>query len=472
MNILQVSSFDVFGGAAKIAWNLFQSYRARGHPAWLAVGNRQSDDPDVLQVLNDVCRSSWARLWIRMGHLLSPLAGRVQGAGMVSRLMAYHIGQTRRWLEVRCGHEDFDFPASRYVLDIPSARPDVLHCHNLHGRYFDLRVLPWLSRQIPVILTLHDSWLLTGHCSHSFDCQRWKTGCGDCPDLTIYPAIQRDGTSYNWRRKRNIYADSKVFVTTPSYWLMRKVEQSMLAPGILEAKVIPNGVDLSLFHPADSQWARKTLGISKDARVLLFMAKGKRQNIWEDYHTMRDAVARASERLPGQKLQLLVLGRDGAPEQISGAAVHFVPYQKRPKSVALYYDAADIYVHAARADTFPNTVLEALACGTPVVATAVGGVPEQVKGARMAAWEVDDGGPNKFGIDEATGILVTAGDVTEMARSIELLLGDETLRHRLGRNAARDAAERFDLNRQAEAYLHWYQTILERHPPNCSAPRF
>ena len=109
---------------------------------------------------------------------------------------------------------------------------------------------------MPTVLTLHDAWLLSGHCAHSFDCERWKTGCGECPDLTIEPAIRRDATADNWVRKRDIYARSRLYVATPSPWLMGRVEQSMLAPAVEQARVIPNGVDLSVFRPADKRSIR------------------------------------------------------------------------------------------------------------------------------------------------------------------------------------------------------------------------
>jgi glycosyltransferase involved in cell wall biosynthesis len=124
--------------------------------------------------------------------------------------------------------------------------------------------------------------------------------------------------------------------------------------------------------------------------------------------------------------------------------VRFVEYQTDPRAVARYYQAADVYVHAARADTFPNTILEAQACGTPVVATAVGGIPEQI----------DDG---------RTGLLVPPGDAAALAERIARLLGDNDLRARLGEQAAADARDRFDLNRQADTYLDWYRDLVERH---------
>ena len=141
--------------------------------------------------------------------------------------------------------------------------------------------------------------------------------------------------------------------------------------------------------------------------------------------------------------------------------MRFVPYQKAPDVVARYYQAADVYLHAARADTFPNTVLEALACGTPVVATAVGGILEQVKPLRIADCGLGNSDLNGYGMDEATGVLVPPGYVEAMAEAVITLLTDDTLRKRLGHNAAEDAQRRFGLNRQVDNYTCWYREILE-----------
>jgi glycosyltransferase involved in cell wall biosynthesis len=468
LRILQVSTFDVGGGAAKVAWNLFHTYQAYGHSAWLAVGSQKTCTPQVLPIAHETYRDGWARLWTGIGSLLSPLRSRVRGAGRVYNLLTYYIGQPRRWLEVWRGYEDFHFPASWHLLDLPPERPDIVHCHNLHGDYFDLGALPWLSQQVPVVLTLHDAWLLSGHCAHSFDCERWQTGCGQCPDLTISPAIRRDATAYNWRRKRDIYARSRLYVATPCQWLMRKVEQSILAPAIVEARVIPYGVDLSVFHPADRQATRVALSIAPDARVMLFTANGIRLNIWKDYQTMRAAVALLAKRCHGQDILFLALGEDAPAERIGRVEVRFVPYQQEPETVARYYQAADIYVHAARADTFPNTVLEALACGTPVVATAVGGIPEQVKGLGVANGAMCKTTFGLWDVDEATGVLVTPGDAQGIATAIEFLLSDDALRRQIGANAAQDARKRFDLERQAQAYLAWYQAIVAQQNVECA----
>ena len=458
--ILQVNTMDVAGGAEKVACNLLHEYRRRGHDAWLAVGHKRSDDPHVSVIRHGDPGGGWRRFWSDVRARLQSPAVRVRGARWLIRLVAAVARPHGAAARYR-GLEDFAFPETWSLLGLTPRPPDILHCHNLHGSYFHLSALPWLAQQLPVFLTLHDAWLLSGHCAHSFGCDRWTMGCGDCPDLSIYPGIRRDATAYNWRRKQAIYAQSHFYVATPSRWLMRQVEQSMLKVAVAEARVIPNGVDLASFHPADRRRARAVLNIPQDARMLLFAANGIRQNPWKDYRTLRSAIALVAEHLCGQHVIFVALGDDAPAETIGRAEIRFVPYQKDSSAVASYYQAADVYTHAALTDTFPNTVLEALACGTPIVATAVGGIVEQVKGLWIPDSPLQHPALNQCVIEEATGLLVPAGDADSMAAGIERLLENEPLRRRLGANGARDARNRFDLQRQAAQYLAWYQDIID-----------
>jgi glycosyltransferase involved in cell wall biosynthesis len=436
LGILQVSTYDTIGGAERVAWNLYRAYRARGLDSWLAVGHKLGGDPEVLQIPNQDERGRWARAW---QPVETSLDSRVPGAATVARFAAA-VAEPGRALDARRGVEDFRYPGTWRLLSLPARRPSIVHCHNLHGRYFDLRALPWLSAQVPVVLTLHDAWLLSGHCAHSLECERWRIGCGHCPDLTLDPPVRRDATASNWERKRDIFERSHLHVATPSAWLMRKVRDSMLAGALADGRVIPNGVDLDVFHPAERRSARAALGIPEETRVILFAATDVRRNPWKDYETIREAVSRASTRLSGQSVLLLAIGEAAPRERLGSVELRFLPQQGDSEDVARCYQAADVYAHAARADTFPNTVLEALACGTPVVATAVGGIPEQIEDGR-------------------TGFLVPAGNAEAMSDRLTQLLSDEELRQRIAARSVEAAQHRFDLRRQVDAYLDWYAEL-------------
>ena len=436
-SILQVSTADIAGGAEKIAWNLFQAYCQQRVESWLAVGRKKSKDPHVLQIPNEKLYGKWAQLWRNLGRSF-------EGKRLWIQSMFYAIGQPKRALEILAGHEDFNFPGTWRLLELTPKPPGIIHCHNLHGGYFDLQALPWLSQQVPVVMTLHDIWLLSGHCAYSFNCERWKTGCGQCPDLSIYPAIKRDATAHNWRRKRDIYAKTHLYVATPSRWLMEKVEQSILAPAIIESRVIPNGVDLSIFKPSSKSKARRNLNLPQDTTILLSIGNRLKRSPFKNHATIEETLKKLGNQKTIQKLLLLCVGDEGPDEHIGKAMIRFAGYQEDPKRVAMFYQAADIFLHAAKieADTFPTTILEALACGTPVVATAVGGIPEQIE-------------------DGVTGFLVPQGDAAIMASRIEQLLSDDELRRKMSAQAAKAARSRFNLEHQVSKYLNWYKEILE-----------
>ncbi|MEI6239530.1 MAG: polysaccharide deacetylase family protein [Planctomycetia bacterium] len=435
MRILSVSTSEHGGGAEKVARDLVQGFQSHGHDAWLAVGRRQSADSSVILIPQE-----------RDYKPRNPLAP--------PSLSVDEIGAA-----AGRGEEDVYFPGTWDLLDLPPARPDIVHCHNLHGWYFDLRVLPWLSHAAPTVLTLHDAWTLSGHCAHSLSCERWRHGCDACPDLGLYPALQTDGAGDNWRRKRDIYRRSRLFVTAPSRWLMDRAHAGILQEGIVESTVIPNGVDTETFIPGDKLTARRTLGIADDAVMLLFAANGIRNNPWKDYPGLRTVLGRLGARLSDRRLLLVGLGDSGPPEQIGSAQIVFHPFERNPARLAVFYQAADVYLHMARAESFGLVIAEAMSCGVPVAATAVGGIPELLRSFRSFG---DDGVP-AHGRDRATGLLTRAGDIDDLVDGLTVLLNDATLCARLGENAQREARARFDVRRVVSRYLEWFsEAVLPR----------
>lgn len=451
MNVLQVNTYDRGGGAEMIATQLRQACTEHGYGATMAVGDRFTQDEAVRAIPRQMPNHAWYRFWTAAAACCDPFVGTLKGAGWL-RQQFFGAAQPTRWMAHQRGFDDFHHPGTRELMELFDHRPDLVHCHNLHGPYntnfmragyFDLRVLPWLCRQVPVVLTLHDAWLLSGHCAHSFNCPRWRTGCGKCPDLSIYPAIARDTTARNWTRKRDIFAQCRLYIATPSQWLMDKVQQSILAQGIVEARVISNGVNLAIFHPGDHDAARHRLGLPRDALILLASATDLKNNPWKDYATLEKAVEQVAGRDLQRPIILLVLGHLAPTERRGHLEKRYVRFVEDRAEIASYYQASDIVIHAAKADTFPTTVIEALACGTPVVATAVGGIPEQI-------------------VHGKNGLLVPIGNVAALLHAIQTLADNAELRRAMGAAAAENAALRFDERAMISAYCGWYEEIHER----------
>lgn len=456
-SILQVNTTDVGGGAASVAFSLHNAYRARGHRSRMAVGAKRSKDPDVAEIPNAASRNGWARAFQKYSETLTPIVGRVRGADRARGLIR-EIGTPASAIQRRLGHEDFDFPGTWRLLNVPGEKPEVIHLHNLHGGYFDLRALPSLSDALPTLVTLHDEWLLTGHCAYAFDCERWEIGCGHCPDLTILPAIPRDATADNWKRKLDTYERSNLVIVAPSKWLADRARRSILVEGGARTLVIPNGVNQEVFTPGDKRAARERLGIPQDEAVIMFAAQGIRENMFKDYPSIQKAIAALSSLLQDRRFLFLGVGDNGPDEEVAHGRVRFIPHVSNRNTLADYYRATDVYMHAARAENFPNTVVEALSCGTAVVATAVGGIPEQIRSLMVPDSSMNI--VNGAGQDEATGILTPPGDGIRLGMAAEWLIQHPDILATLARNAAADARRRFSLDRQVDSYLELYNGMI------------
>lgn len=420
MKILQVGPADAGGGAEDVSRRLHEGYRAAGHDATLLVGR--------------VVRGGEGVARLHQGTGLWKLVERLEDAGSWRKARAARALVTpSSALDWARGREIFHYPGTRRAIVPAAAAADIVQLHNLHGAYFDLRQLPRLTNVSEVVLNPHDMWLATGHCAYTLDSEGWLDGCSPCPYLGSYPAIRRDAAGANLRHKRALYARARVRVAAPSNWLLHRLERSILAPAIVESRVVTNGVDLDVFTPGSRVEARAELGLDPDARVILYIGHRARTSPWRDIGLFLEAVART-------EATGIVVGDRAPDERVGGGTVRYAGVVTEASQLVHYLRAADVYVHPARDDTFPLAVLEALACGLPVVATPVGGIPEQVQ-------------------DGETGLLA---DLTNLPHAVEQLLADESLRRRMSTAAASDARRRFSLRAQVTAYLDWFGEIAGR----------
>ena len=217
------------------------------------------------------------------------------------RLLTLDWPALLRWL----GFEDIYYPKIQLKKIIQNFNPDIIHFHNLHGGYFNLHSLDKLSMQYPILITLHDEWPLTGHCAATIECEKWKTGCGRCPDLIRYPGIRFDRTKINYKIKQSIFSKSYFSIVSPSNWLMDQVILSSLSP--FYKKVIPNGVDQTILNPINRLESKKKLGFDTYENIILFLANRGKNNPYKDFETIRKSIEILSERI-SQDITFISIG--------------------------------------------------------------------------------------------------------------------------------------------------------------------
>lgn len=420
MNVLQINTHDVTGGAARAMYRLHQGLRNRGHRSRILARSHALTDPNVFSVTDIVA---------------GPCSSAVNLAD-----------QAGRRVEARLGVPFTRYPSTKHLLGSKLfQQAQVLHLHNLHGRYFNYHLLPLLSVRKPTVWTLHDMWALTGYCAYAYDCCRWKTGCYDCPLLKepgrsiVEPSPTRiDCTRRVWRSKQRLYRRSMLHIVTPSLWLCRQVEESILARAS-SIQCIPNGVDMSIYRPLDQAMARQSLGIAPDQKVILFVAA--------KLTMQRKGLMYLLEALAGlhtaEGILLVTIGEGGIPEEfLEGFKRRHMGKLNDERLQALVYSAADLFVFPTLADNQPLVLIESLACGTPVVAFDVGGVPEMIRHME-------------------TGYLARYKAADDLSRGIHTLLDDKSLRIQL-RNRCREVAEaEYSLERQVERYVDLYRRAVK-----------
>lgn len=445
MRILHISTSDKAGGAEKVAYDLFHGARTLGHESYLAVGTKTIDDSSIIEIPNDQYRNMWTKPWRKIQRSFERKPVKNEYDTRIARIAGWigNLFELPRWVNWQKGHEDFYYPGTTHLPSLVMKHLDIMHLHNLHGGYFDLRKLPYLSSRLPIFITLHDEWSFTGHCACTFGCDNWKSGCGNCPRLDTYPAIKRDATHYNWKLKQDIYRNSKLYVSAPSAWLLNKANDSIIKHSIVEQKLIPYGIDLNIYKPGDKNIARKELNLPLKARIILFVANATRSNKYKDYQTIESAINKIANNKQGDDILFVCVGEASEDKKIGALTIKYFGYQRDPRVLAKFYQASDIYLHAAKTESFGLVISEAMACNLPVVATSVGGIPEVVE-------------------DCVAGYLVPAGDGEAMCDRATHLLNNERLRFAMGDAASELARNKFSIDRYISNYLTWYEKVLNK----------
>jgi glycosyltransferase involved in cell wall biosynthesis len=306
-----------------------------------------------------------------------------------------------------------------------------VHIHNIHGEFLSPAIFTSLFKGKNVIWTLHDESFITGHCSCTLGCDRWQNGCGNCPDLSIYPSVKYDNTKNVLKFKKKQITKLQPIVVTPSRWLAERVQDSY--PNLNQIKVIPNGVDEDVFYPRNKIEARKILKLPLNKKLILFVAEFSTKNPFKGGHIFRELIS----DFDFIEYNFVTVG--GEIENYYSNHIAY-PYIDKEDELALLYAASDVLLYPTQADNLPLVVLESMACGTPVIASKLGGIPEII-------------------IDNSNGFLVcNYRKVSEFKKSLTLFLSlSETEMQRYSMNARETIVSNFTQDKMISEYRKIYQ---------------
>lgn len=351
MKILQVNSVCGIGSTGRITLEIARRIREEGGDSLIAYGRgRAPDDVNALRIGSDI---------------------EVNLHGALSRITDRHGFYSKH--------------ATRtFLQQADEYEPDLIQLHNLHGYYLHIgELFRWLEqRKKPVVWTLHDCWAFTGHCAH-FDyinCQKWRAGCENCPQKGEYPtSYLKDASRQNYQDKKRLFTSiSNMALVTPSQWLADRVKESFL--GDYPVGVIPNGIDLDVFRPTVGK-LRQSLGL-ENRIVLLGVA-----NVWGTRKGLDWFIRLAG--LLDERYKIVLVGIDDKTDLPDN--IIKISRTQNIRQLAELYTMADLYINPSMEETMGMTTVEALACGTPVLAFRATAVPEAIDASCGFVVEKGDG---------------------------------------------------------------------------------
>lgn len=394
------------GGAAKIARTLWQSLNKKGEfEGYFAYGRGEK--------VNDERAIKFACLpEVYFQGLLTRCFG-LQGYGS--------------WFSTRA--------LEKFIIKVNF---DLIHLHNFHGYYLNLSFINFLKKMsIPVIWTFHDGWTMTGRCAYLFDCEKWKAGCGKCPDLSLYPKTFIDTSFFMWKKKKKYFSSGwNSVIVCPSQWLADRVKESFLRE--YQVKVIPNAVDIEVFKPKNKSIFRKKYGISIEKKVILCLAadlKDERKGLKYFFKSLKYITAK--------NWMVVTVGKVINYDKIKEIDIEIkqMGYINDKNEISDVYNIADIFCISSLDDNFPTTVLEAMTCGIPVVGFNVGGIPEQ--------------------ITEDCGIIVKSKDIKALGKAMGILLTNDEMRGNFGENCRKRALQNYSISKFSDNYIRLYNEVLK-----------
>jgi glycosyltransferase involved in cell wall biosynthesis len=326
---------------------------------------------------------------------------------------------------------------------VKEINPDLINLHWINGGYLQIETLAKYNK--PIVWTLHDMWAFTGGCHYTEDCDRYTQSCGACPQLTSNS--DWDLSRWIWQRKAKAWKNLNLTLVTPSHWMAKCASRSSLFANS-RIEVIPNGIDLNAYKPIERNLAKNLLGLPQNKRIILFGAMWATSVIRKGFHLLQPVFQQLRQLNQSQDIELAIFGVSSpANPPDFGFPTHYFGKLSDDFSLSILYAAADVFISTSLQDNLPNTILEALACGTPCVAFKIGGMPDSIE-------------------HQSNGYLAEPFLAEDFARGIAWVIEDADRYRQLSDRAREKIEQEFHLQLQASRYLSLFEEVYASSSPS------
>lgn len=417
MKVVHLSTSDLSGGAAIACKRIVDAQAKNGIDSALLVQKKISSDPKVYSTTTNL----FSTLHYNLRFVLDE--------GYIRLLTNQSRG--------RFSNPVFGIDISSYPFIV---KADVINLQWINGGFLSLNTLRKIgSLGKPIVWTFHDMWAFTGGCHYVGDCKKYLEECKNCPALKL--SSGKDLSNKIFNHKRSIFNKLSLTIVTTSRWLASEASRSKL----LEEKrvhIIPTPIDSLIYRPIDKNLAREKLRLSSGKKIILFGAMNLNDER-KGFHYLIEALKVIKTLSGNSEIELAVFGK------LDERALSRIPFKvnqlgqlKTEDEIVAAYNSADVFVAPSLEDNLPNTIMESMACGTPVVAFDIGGIPDIV-----------DNGKN--------GILTKLKSVEELAGGVLKIISDDDLQGKMSIASREKILNAFDQVSVVGKYKVLYNNLIQ-----------
>lgn len=407
IKVLHVVAGDLSGGAARGAYWLHRGLLESGVESKMIIQNNEGNDPTIAPIVKSKFQKLLALLRIAMDRLPAEFYRNRERSIFSTGISGFDI---RKYSEYQWA--------------------DIIHLHWINNGMINVNLLKKIDN--PIVWTMRDMWPMTGGCHYAMECKGYENRCGHCPRLKSHR--KHDISRYVLKRKKRYYTENLHLVAISS-WLAECAKNSYLLNGY-SVDIIPNAVDTKDFFPIGKKLSREILGLPEDKKIVLAGATNINDK-YKGFEKFKDSIKHLDK-----KYLFVFFGRANI-EELDGLDIDYkiLGFLGDSISLRLAYSAADVFVAPSIQEAFGKTIIEAMACDTPVVA-------------------FNATGPKDIIEHKKTGYLAKPFDSEDLARGIKWVLEDNERWDKLSQQSRQKVENEFSIKIIAEKYVELYKEIL------------